>query len=114
MRRLAIAALLLALVGPANAPAFSFGTFAPGDEVASFIIEPGNGVSYDPNSLGTLFVDAEISTIDMVSGAQFGGITGLRFLADLDLTSTPLFLPPVGAFCLLLNDLKEVLKLHPD
>jgi hypothetical protein len=42
-------------------------------------------------------VDAEISTIDMVSGAQFGGISGLRFLADLDLTSTPLFLPSSGA-----------------
>jgi hypothetical protein len=97
MRRLAIAMVVFALAGPGSAAAFSFGDFTPGDQIASFIIEPGNGVSFDPNLPGILLVDAEISTIDMVSGEQFGGISGLRFLASLDLTSTPLFLPPVGA-----------------
>jgi hypothetical protein len=96
MRGLALAALLLALGSAGGAAAFSFGDFTPGDKIETLIVESGDGMSFTPGTPGTLSVRAEISTIEMVSGTIFGGISGLRFEMDLDLSGSPLFLPPVG------------------
>jgi hypothetical protein len=97
MSRLSIAALLIVLGSPTGGLAFSFGDFTPGDQIESLIIVAGDGVrALDPNFPTTIAVRAEISTIDMTSGTQFGGISGLHFDADLDLSGSPLFLPLVG------------------
>jgi hypothetical protein len=96
MTRLATAVLLLALGSPGGALAFSFGVFTPGDTIESLTIEPGDGMSFAPGAPGTLSVNAEISTIDMTSGDQFGGISGLRFETVMDLSGAPLFLGPIG------------------
>lgn len=75
-------ALLVAIaVAPASADAFSFGTFAPGDTIASIELSAGgsSGVVFDtgadPSDLSddSLTYDASVSTITMTSGTVFDG-----------------------------------------
>ncbi|MFQ5697893.1 MAG: PEP-CTERM sorting domain-containing protein [Myxococcota bacterium] len=88
MKRLGAALLIGLLAAPATSLAFSFGTFAAGDTVASVIVGPGPtnpSASYD-SATQRLTLDLAVTTIHMTSGAIFGGISGVRALMNVQLT----------------------------